>query len=210
MASSYPARITAKQTVCKLEMEPGCVQPDERPSIWVAEHQATRGGARCRAPPPCTAVPAPNGRHRNWMHPRPAMSAPEWGRGPPLPAEPPPPLPPEAWGAGPAASYPDHSQRSAYRHDAQLDAFGRPLGGGPAAVQRQRLPPDQRTLYMQSAGSGKAVKRDGAPQPAPGAKAARRAAAAAAAAQLAALPATASGDYLDAYPAVKQLMQRFK
>lgn len=138
------------------------------------------------------------------------MAAPEWAEAPPLPPEPPPPLPTEAWGAGPAASYPPQAQQPAHWHDPQLDAFGRPLGRGQAFVQRQGLPPDQHALYVRSGGSSKAAKRGGAPQPAPGSKAARRAAAAAAAAQLAALPANASGDYLDAYPAVKQLMQRFK
>ncbi len=137
------------------------------------------------------------------------MAAREWGGPPPLPPEPPPPLPPEAWAAGPAAAHPFRPQQPAHWHDEQLDAFGRPLARGSNPAQRHALPPDQHALYVQHAGGGKGVKRGGAPHPAPGSKAARRAAAAAAA-QLAALPAAASGDYLDVYPAVKQLMQRFK
>ncbi|KAI7836218.1 hypothetical protein COHA_009899 [Chlorella ohadii] len=85
-----------------------------------------------------------------------------------------------------------------------------PLARGSETAQRQALPPDQHALHAQHGGGRKGVKRGGGPHPAPGSKAARRAAAAAAAAQLAALPAAASGDYLDAYPTVKQLMQRFK
>ncbi|KAL4426246.1 hypothetical protein ABPG77_009861 [Micractinium sp. CCAP 211/92] len=46
--------------------------------------------------------------------------------------------------------------------------------------------------------------------PPPGRRPAQRAANAAAAASVAALPSSATGEYLDAYPAVKRLLQRFK
>lgn len=132
----------------------------------------------------------------------------EWGGAPPLPPEPPPP-PPADWAGEPAPSL-DYAYQHGYWSDPQHDAFGRPLQ--PAAPRaRQALPPDQRALFIQSAGGGAGgSRRGGGSRPAHGGKAARRAVAAAAAAQLAALPATATGDYLDPYPAVKQLMQRFK
>lgn len=47
-------------------------------------------------------------------------------------------------------------------------------------------------------------------QQAPASRQLRKAAAAATAAEVATLPGAAAGGYLDAYPAVKSLLQRFK
>lgn len=87
----------------------------------------------------------------------------------------------------------------------------------PLPAKRQRLEQlDQRMIFLQSAG-GMPHRQNGAARavaaralPLPGRRPAQRAANAAAAASVAALPSSATGEYLDAYPAVKRLLQRFK
>lgn len=83
----------------------------------------------------------------------------------------------------------------------------------PAKLQRlEQL--DQHMLFLHSAG-GTPHRQNGAARPLAaralsGSKATRRATNSAAAASVADLPSSAAGDYLNAYPAVKRLVQRFK
>lgn len=65
--------------------------------------------------------------------------------------------------------------------------------------------PDQHALFLQFGSQGRRQM-----QQAPASRQLRKAAAAATAAEVATLPGAAAGGYLDAYPAVKSLLQRFK
>lgn len=125
----------------------------------------------------------------------------------------------QGWGDPYYASYAQQqpAQPHAAYYDAGATAAWQPSAepAGPPAAKRQCLEVDQRALFLQASGQAGSRGRQAAaprlPPTAPGlTKAERRAANAAAAGSLASLPASATGNYLDAYPAVKRLLQRFK
>lgn len=140
------------------------------------------------------------------LHP---MAAPEWADWQGQEAT------PEAWAAWQAAQagwgdpshpYGYHQGYEYLQWSSEAPPPPPPPGSEAPAAKRARLDADQRALYLQAIG-GRAGAR-GASRG--GSKAARRETAAAEAATVASLPDRAGVDYLDAYPAVKHLMQRFK
>ncbi|KAL4436544.1 hypothetical protein ABPG75_003683 [Micractinium tetrahymenae] len=96
-----------------------------------------------------------------------------------------------------------------------LERQAQPSPSCPPPAKRQRVEAlDQHALFLQAAGGKPGGQQGGAAvvrvSALPSSKAKRRAANAAAAASVAALPSSAAGEYLEAYPAVKRLLQRFK